>query len=405
MELIETIEYDYNTFTVNSVTFIGETPFFILSVDNFGLIVFNALNGNEEQLISFDDLQFDVPLKKFEIYKLIPIDVHGVRVLLKGDGGFSLYWEEINLEGDLLTGLIVKDRFENINTEIPSKLAMPTKSGYVQLILYPNNENSVDVYIRVFNFFNHLKSKSFKEYKVSQVDNCESFDIVTHFSDQEIGVILSCGYQLYVYYIDLMPFLQLTNLVNNNEIQATVSAKNDYSEQTINVKLIKKDTNSDFGKGYLFMIFILVVLIFFVSSLVFCQKLMKMKLKETPKAEVVARLSQSFKSNTMDDRQTERVSMKKRFTEEEHLRKYKSHLEMLEEDFDEEGTQEQEDSLNTSIRNTLNYRINNTDTFVSRSSAARGSEAKSSFRYSYNRSSTTSFHEKLNKKMTMGFKL
>ena len=63
----------------------------------------------------------------------------------------------------------MKDRFEDIKNEIPTTLLKYTDSGYVQVIYYQVKVNLFKAYVRVYNMFNHRKTKNFKDYLIEEV--------------------------------------------------------------------------------------------------------------------------------------------------------------------------------------------------------------------------------------------
>ena len=89
-----------------------------------------------------------------------------------------------------------------------------------------------------------------------------------------------------------------------------------------------------------------------------------------------------------------------RLSYEPGLKKFESVLETLK----EEDSEREDNQIESNIRNSLNYKIQqNTDSFVTNSSVNRDSVFSKMIRNSYNRSSTRSYYESLNKKQEMGF--
>jgi hypothetical protein len=87
------------------------------------------------------------------------------------EGTFSLYWDQIILDRNKaeMTSLVIKDFFNEVNSEIPTDLIWPTDNGYVQIIYYPKSNTVYEVNIRVFNYFNRRNTKNFREYKIDDV--------------------------------------------------------------------------------------------------------------------------------------------------------------------------------------------------------------------------------------------
>ena len=132
-------------------------------------------------MIPFNQELFSVAPSNLNITDVIMIGPRGIRVFLENQGSFSLYWDSIDKHGvnGYFSGLVVQDKFNPINNEIPTDLIRPTKNGYVQVILYPKSRNTFDVYIRVFNYFNHRLTKNFKEFRVDRVASCSTLDTKT----------------------------------------------------------------------------------------------------------------------------------------------------------------------------------------------------------------------------------
>jgi hypothetical protein len=119
--VINGLMYGFDSFRVNSFVFIEKSNYILVSVSGFGFVLFEMFTRQPVELISFSDLEFDIPPTTYEIYKLMSIGPKGVRVFLEGDGGFSMYWDSIreyDKPGQKLIGLTVKDRFEAMNKEI-----------------------------------------------------------------------------------------------------------------------------------------------------------------------------------------------------------------------------------------------------------------------------------------------
>ena len=400
-------DYKFDSFIVNSFIFYGTTQYILISINNFGLGVIDWSNLQIRQLIPIYDSYFHTPPKKMDIYTIIPLGDYGVRVLLQDEGGFSLYWYDIVEEdNEMFQNFEVLDRFENINREVPTHLYIVFKYGYAQVIKYPNLDDKFDNYLRIYSLFNRDKSKNYKEFLIDKIDEWETIDYITYFSDIEVGIVLVCGYQLFVYYIVIAPELTL-----NRQVTLNITASNYFSNQTITINADKNEIACEYerdsisgnirwvepSKSFVAFIFILILIFFFVLFLLILRKIMNSKPKSINS------------SNDKDIKLTNGLSKKgTRHSEEvkidglayeRNLKKASSFLETLEEDLNEDDlNEESENKIESNIRSSINYKIQQSvDSFISNEGTERNSEFSSMIRQSYNRSSTRSYYESLNK--------
>ena len=260
--LFNGLSFGFDNFIVSSFIYIRNHHYVLVGVSNFGLVLFDLVTRQPISLIPFSDLAFDIAPKSFEIYKLSPIGPKGVHVFLKGDGSFSIYWDEVKpfeTVGNKLVGLVVKDRFEQINGEIETSLIQPTRSGFAQVIYYPVGSDGLEVYVRIFNYFNHDKAKNFREYKIDEANECDSIDTKTHSDDQDVDIILTCGSRLHVYRVRLYPSLILQNNDKNFVMHVNVTAVNQNSRQTIGMAVSKNDITPKMSKFLIVLIFFLII--------------------------------------------------------------------------------------------------------------------------------------------------
>ena len=93
------VKLNIDQFIVNSFMFINNEPLFVVSVDNYGLLVIDTVSKSVVDTISFTKMIQNFP-ELFSISNIFPIDTTGIRILLKGKGGFSLFWSKIGKIGD-----------------------------------------------------------------------------------------------------------------------------------------------------------------------------------------------------------------------------------------------------------------------------------------------------------------
>ena len=83
-----------DTFVVNTFIYIVDEPYLVVSVDNFGMIVFDTITKRMVEEVNFRTLVPNLP-QTFSINRFVPIGTKGIRVLLENSGGFSFLWRSI----------------------------------------------------------------------------------------------------------------------------------------------------------------------------------------------------------------------------------------------------------------------------------------------------------------------
>lgn len=73
-----------------------DEPYLVVSVDNFGMIVFDTITKRMVEEVSFRNLVPNLP-PTFSINRFVPIGRTGIRVLLENSGGFSFLWRSIGM--------------------------------------------------------------------------------------------------------------------------------------------------------------------------------------------------------------------------------------------------------------------------------------------------------------------
>lgn len=160
-------------FKVNSFTFLQNAPYFIVSVDNYGLVVIDLVSKKIIEKIPFYNL-FEYFFNEFIVYNIIPTGQHSLRILLKEQGSFSLYWKDIGIVGDaesIFIGLEASDIFVNIHGEIATNIVDYSNDGIAQLIYYKTESGLYSAYVRLFNPQIHTNTKTSKEYKIGTVSS------------------------------------------------------------------------------------------------------------------------------------------------------------------------------------------------------------------------------------------
>lgn len=188
------LTFGYDNFRVNSFVFVRGSPFAMLAVDGFGFVIYDFHAYQVVETIPLENSLFDIPPRTLVMKRVTELGSKGIRVFLRNEGQFSLYWDSVNqdrMRDRVLNGIVIRDRFEAIKGEIGTNLIMPTMNGYVQTIYYSTGTNVKDVYIRLFNYFNPRLTKNFREYKIDAVGgDCIALDSSTHSSSQHIKIAL-----------------------------------------------------------------------------------------------------------------------------------------------------------------------------------------------------------------------
>ena len=87
--------------------FVRDSTYIMAAIKGFGIAIIDLFTFEVIELITFDQY-FIIPPKDFDIYKLVPLGTKGARVLLNGEGSFSIHWnrtKHINEETPILEGL------------------------------------------------------------------------------------------------------------------------------------------------------------------------------------------------------------------------------------------------------------------------------------------------------------
>lgn len=163
-----------DTFVANAFIFIPNEPLLAVSLDNVGMIVIDLISQQIIEIVDFHDWVPGLP-ETFQIESFIPIHDRGIRVLFKKLGAFSFIWREIGRIGDeksIFIGARTAILFIGVHNEITTPLIMPSPSlGVIQLVYYLTSNNFNVAFVRIYNFFNHVNSKVFREYRIGRVSN------------------------------------------------------------------------------------------------------------------------------------------------------------------------------------------------------------------------------------------
>ena len=129
------LNLDLDQFIVNSFMFIDREPLFVVSVDNFGLLVIDIVSKTIVDKLCFTSMINNFP-NTFSIVKIIQIGETGMRILLEDNNGFSLFWKRIAKIGDqehVFVDLSVSEYHVGINEGMRTNLIDGTKNGYVKV--------------------------------------------------------------------------------------------------------------------------------------------------------------------------------------------------------------------------------------------------------------------------------
>ena len=159
------VNLNLDQFVVNSFMFISNEPLFVVSVDNFGLLVIDIVSKSIVDKLNFSSMIIN--FNSFTISNIFPIDKNGMRILIKDKGGFSLFWKRVAKIGDqehVFTDLTINDIYISLGKGEISNLLDYSKEGYSVVVFKEFKERSLfRAYVRVYFNSHHEKSKNFKE--------------------------------------------------------------------------------------------------------------------------------------------------------------------------------------------------------------------------------------------------
>lgn len=207
--------------------------------------MFKADTSSNSQIVDYICIKCHFPYipEKYTITHLAKITNQGVRIALKSIGSFSLYWKSIgqpNKDTSIFVGSKLKSPFATIDNEIESGLISVNNYGFVQLIYYENKRGFNNAYLRIFNFYNHYNSKTFKEVSIGPVKDwvalIASFDID--------AIVVVWGSKIYKYNTYVLPYLELNSKVPNKKVEFVLVADNGFSNQTLKVTMVNTTFDS-----------------------------------------------------------------------------------------------------------------------------------------------------------------
>lgn len=267
-------------FIVNSFMFIPNEHVFVVSVDNFGLLVFDVARRELVDNIPFNSLFSNFP-SRFIIFNIIPIGSKGMRILMRQMGSFSIFWDRIIKIGDgsnIFENFKVANRLGNVENQISSNNVDFNANGFVQIIYVFRKGGLYDGFLRVYNHMNRDNSKAFMDYPMGRVLPCIFVDY--YFTEGRIVAI--CGARLYIFEIYHYPSLRISSESNNLTLDIKIIAENNYSNHTINLFAININ-NSDTSRWIMFGIFIATVLSASIGTYLCCIAFMSKGVAENMK--------------------------------------------------------------------------------------------------------------------------
>ncbi|CAI2386409.1 unnamed protein product [Moneuplotes crassus] len=231
---IDGVSLSLDQFVVNSVLIIPNSTYFMLSVDNLGIVIIDILWMELAELIEFKNME---GIKdEFEITNIIPISDNGIRVMLKDIGEFSLFWEAIVpdvINKTVLHNLQNANHFISLKNQISTNIVDYSKQLIVQLNYYTREDGFYDGTFRVYNHMNRDRSKVYKEYKIGKVRYCSFLNYAEKFH----RVIVICESKLYVYYIPPYPYIEIGGKGTSYNIDLNVEAFNLYSKSLMKLSI------------------------------------------------------------------------------------------------------------------------------------------------------------------------
>ena len=254
------VKLNFDQFIVNSFIFIDGEPLFVISVDNFGIMVIDIVSKMVVDKICFNWMNFGIP-STFSISKLIPVNKNGIRILLKDRSGFSLFWSGIAKIGDqehVFINLTVSDVHLNINDGFRTNLIDFSKSGYSRVILKPiQSSNLYQATIKTFFYNFHQKSKLLNEIDIGRVS---SWVYLSHkFTLNRI--VLVWGSKIYLIHMIIYPLISIDKKSFYEEYSWSISSSNIISEQILQIK-IKNDKTVSFQTRWMIALLFVILILF-----------------------------------------------------------------------------------------------------------------------------------------------
>jgi len=171
----------------------------------------------------------------------------------------------------VFVGLKVATLFLGLRDEITTPLVVGSSFGVSQLIFY-NTANGLNIaFIRIYNFFNHFGSKVFKEYKIGNVNDCNT---LSSSPDRPTMIALICGSRLTVLDINLNPRLLIMTDGRNQSLDLTLESSNQFSTSKFRVLVRNTNIDSDVSPWLVLLMFLCIILV----SVAIFHSLINMKL-------------------------------------------------------------------------------------------------------------------------------
>ncbi|CAI2387848.1 unnamed protein product [Moneuplotes crassus] len=229
----------FDKFVVESFAFIPNQHYFIVGINDFGMAVFDTSRIEVADVIIFKNL-FDDFYDTFSVVSLIPTSENEVRVMLRNQEAFTIYWDDLELspiDGGVLSNVTGTQRFVNVPSQIATNLVDYSAHSVVQLICYIQEGGFFKGFIRVYNHMNRNNTKSFREYHIGRVPKCA----FVHYNSQMERIVIICGDRFYVYNMFIYPFLSIKNTNGASNLKVKITADNHCSNQSLNIHLITQD--------------------------------------------------------------------------------------------------------------------------------------------------------------------
>ena len=253
------VKLNFDQFIVNSFMFLHNEPLFVVSVDNYGIMIIDIVSNMVVDRIWFNSLIPELP-NTFSIVKLLPIENNGIRIQLHDRSGFSLFWRGIAKIGDqehVFIDLTVQDFQVTVNDGIRTSIIDSSGTGYTRVVYNNIKSNYLnDAFIRIYFHKYHKMSKMYSEIDIGTVSSWVF--ISQKFSLNRI--VLVWGSKIYLVHITVYPSVVVDIKPFNKEYTWSISANNGFSYQIINI-YIKNLNGTSFRLRWLVaFLFVLLIL-------------------------------------------------------------------------------------------------------------------------------------------------
>lgn len=254
----------FNQFYAQSYFELFNSTYLVWSVDNFGVIVVSLITKKVVAQLQLTEIDPRLFTEYIEIKSVYQFRQNGFKILTKDLGSVTLKWDymEPDGKGGLFHGVSVWNWVIPFKDEILTNLISTTPIGYVHVVYYMINDRFYEAYFKVYNFFNKQQSKILYEKRIGKVTSWSSIHSNSFQNEKMVRVIVIWDSMIYAYYLNMYPYISITEIDTGDNFDFTLQAYNENSLKSITVKVVKEMKPADMY-NQIWLIVILIVLIGF----------------------------------------------------------------------------------------------------------------------------------------------